>query len=93
MFVQVLLISLLNVSFAFLYIYMQYFPVAPWMAMFASYAWASSQGAFQAHQTHFIEFYYRLYPGYLHHAKQEHSPEHEGKIRRSCFHPFPLTPC
>jgi hypothetical protein len=44
MFTQVLMISVLNMSFAFLYIYMQYFPVQAWMAMFASYAWACSQG-------------------------------------------------
>uniref|UniRef100_A0A183C159 G_PROTEIN_RECEP_F1_2 domain-containing protein n=1 Tax=Globodera pallida TaxID=36090 RepID=A0A183C159_GLOPA len=43
-FLQVLLISMLNISFTYLYLYMQYFSVPNWAIIFASFAWACSQG-------------------------------------------------
>ncbi|KAL3068774.1 hypothetical protein niasHS_017340 [Heterodera schachtii] len=45
-FLQVLLIGILTVAFAFLYVYIEYFPVSPWFIVFAHFSWASSQGLF-----------------------------------------------
>uniref|UniRef100_A0A914ICL0 G-protein coupled receptors family 1 profile domain-containing protein n=1 Tax=Globodera rostochiensis TaxID=31243 RepID=A0A914ICL0_GLORO len=45
-FVQVLLNSLMTMTFALLYVYMQYFSVPPWFVIAGHFSWACSQGMF-----------------------------------------------